>query len=355
MNTSYRTASTASELVQKALSFNLRVWSAEKLRSVLDRSEPFGRASQAIVGVSAHNTPALEDLLKAERLTGTTERDPTQRRHDYTYFDKGNYFILVEDMKQELATIVAVQYPIKPREGKDKTFPVPYCHPLARGPFMPYDEKEERRRDRQEQADHERQLDNKRRKMRLLERMREELKQVEEEARIGELRRTQSTSNLRRRATFHGRGAAEVTDDYQEFVDVGEIPESAAASGFLASHAYTAASGNSVNITSNTATTSTGGLQPRSSLPPSLLDKLHHEVVTSRKMNGALARKRDTTMGPPPVPDKQRMLRKSRSTNTMRLPKRDEASKPGYCESCRQKFADFKEVRTISTKSEQLF
>ena len=160
-------------------------------------------------------------------------------------------------------------------------------------------------------------------------------KQLEEEARVrGELRRTQSMSNLRRRATFHGRSATEATDERVYDDEDCEIPESAAASGYLASHAYTAASGNSVSITSNTATTSTGGLQPRTSLPPVLLDKLHHEVVTSRKTAGAPQRKHDNTMGPPPVPDKQRMLRKSRSTNTMRLPKRDEATKPGYCESC---------------------
>jgi len=45
-------------------------------------------------------------------------------------------------------------------------------------------------------------------------------------------------------------------------------------------------------------------------------------------------------MGPPeklPQPG----LRKSKSTNTLRLPKRDEGSKPGYCESCRVKFDDF--------------
>lgn len=72
---------------------------------------------------------------------------------------------------------------------------------------------------------------------------------------------------------------------------------------------------------------------------------MQHEVVTSRKVLNAATRGKDTSMGPPPLPERQRILRKSRSTNTMRLPKRDETSKPGYCESCRQKFPDFKEVR----------
>ncbi|KAG6369670.1 DBF zinc finger-domain-containing protein [Boletus reticuloceps] len=48
-------------------------------------------------------------------------------------------------------------------------------------------------------------------------------------------------------------------------------------------------------------------------------------------------------MGPPDdIPNRPNaLLRKSRSTNTLRLPKRDEGSKPGYCESCRVKFDDF--------------
>ena len=42
-----------------------------------------------------------------------------QKRHGYTYFSKTSYFVLVEDMKQELATIAAVEYPIeKGRTGK---------------------------------------------------------------------------------------------------------------------------------------------------------------------------------------------------------------------------------------------
>jgi regulatory subunit for Cdc7p protein kinase len=51
-------------------------------------------------------------------------------------------------------------------------------------------------------------------------------------------------------------------------------------------------------------------------------------------------------MGPPArVPGRPNVLRKSRSTNTLRLPKREEGKKPGYCESCRIRFDDFKLVR----------
>lgn len=306
--------------------------------------------------VQSHNAPALEALLKAEKLTGTTERDPTQKRHDYVYFEKSSYFVLVEDLKQELATITAIQYPGKSRDGKEKTlYPVLFNDPRSRGPFVPYDEREERKREKQEQAEKDRHDDQQKRKQRLLEYSREKRKQAEAEAeaqRHNELRRSQSLTNLRRRATYNGRGTnASLADLDGEYGGEHDIPESAAASGYLASHAYTAASGNSVSITSATGTTSTSGLPLRHSaaLPRGLLDRLAHEVVTSTRVSSQPPRSRkdsiSTNMGPPPLPDKQRMLRKCRSTNTMRLPKRDEASKPGYCESCRQKFQDFNEVR----------
>jgi len=50
-------------------------------------------------------------------------------------------------------------------------------------------------------------------------------------------------------------------------------------------------------------------------------------------------------MGPPVgVPQRHAVLKKSKSTTTIKLPKREEGSKPGYCESCRSKFNDFREV-----------
>jgi len=121
--------------------------------------------------------------------------------------------------------------------------------------------------------------------------------------------------------------------------------ESANASGYLASGGYIAASGNSVGITSTTGTTSTttDGSLTKLQLPPGLRGRLQQEVVTSRRFAGSGKSKEKGDMGPPAeIPDR-RGLRKSRSTNTLRLPKRDEGSKPGYCESCRVRFEDFKE------------
>ena len=66
-----------------------------------------------------------------KHLHGTTERDPTQKRHDFHYFSRSRCFVLVENMKQELATIHALEHPItKGRDGVElAAWPVLHCHP----------------------------------------------------------------------------------------------------------------------------------------------------------------------------------------------------------------------------------
>ena len=284
-------------------------------------------------------------LLESERLHGTSERDPTQKRHDFVYFSKNSYFVLVEDIRQELQTIVAMEYSItKSRDGREKGgWPVLHCDPRARGPFLPYDEKEERRVEKAEQAEHDRERDLARRKAKLREQERRRRAQLDA-LKKGDLRRTVSMHNMRRRLS-QGEEFADCVD-----LEVEGDPESAAASGYLASGNYVAASGNSVGITSTTGTTSTAGLSLRSlHLPRNIAGKLNKEIVTSRRLSQFLPTVgKENAMGPPlTIPDRpQRTLRKSRSTNTMRLPKRDEGSKPGYCESCRVKFEDFHQVTT---------
>ena len=280
----------------------------------------------------------------------TTERDSTQKRHGFTYFSKGTYFVLVEDMRQELATIAAAEYAVrKGRDGQEKpSWPILYCHPLARGPFMPYDEREEQRRERADKADRLREQERARRKARLREEERRRQAQAQAQATQHELRRSVSMHNLHRRASLGDVGFAR--DGFVDLdADFGDgDTQSANASGYLASGAYMAASGNSVGITSTTGTTSAAGNTLRNlQLPPGLRGRVQQQVVTSRRVvSGAEGKEK---MGPPPnIPEKQHLLRKSRSTNTLRLPKREEGVKPGYCESCRVKFEDFKQVRWLA-------
>ncbi|CDO76723.1 hypothetical protein BN946_scf184796.g17 [Trametes cinnabarina] len=352
--------SAVDSLVQKARSFNMKIWSAAKLDNILDRCDA-PRISPATGSLPTRAQQLSKErnlarLLETERLHGTTERDPTQRRHDYIYFSKESYFVLVEDLRQELATIITAEYPIsKSRDGKERgAWPVLHCHPKARGPFIQYDEREERRRQKAERSDQERRLERARRKAQLKQRERKRRAQLQ--ARIAaahqrqqhDLRRCASMNNLQRRATYPDPGMEGLVDLDAEFGEAENV-ESAHASGYLASGAYVAASGNSVGITSTTGTTSTAGVPFRTlQLPPALREKLQHQVTTSRRatISASASHKEasNNSMGPPTtIPERAKFLRKSKSTNTLRLPKRDEASKPGYCECCRVKFEDFKE------------
>ncbi|KIJ18843.1 hypothetical protein PAXINDRAFT_109208 [Paxillus involutus ATCC 200175] len=343
-------------LVEKAQAFDMKIWNTAKLDSILERcdvpaptmmSTKHPQGAQTTPPVSTTNQRNLTRLLASERLHGTTtERDPTQKRHDFRYFSKSSCFVLVEDVKQELATIHALEYPIhKGRDGKEHgAWPVLYCHPNARGPFIDFDERERRRWERSRRADEDKETERQQRVAR-------ELKQKKQaqtkllSCKSGDLRRSVSMNNLHRQ--FANAGMEELVD---LDVDFQEVQESANASGYLASTgAYIAASGNSVRITSTTGTTSTAGGALRAlELPASLRGRIQQQVITSRKVS-SLAVGKDTTnrkpgtMGPPVgIPERQNaLLRKSRSTNTLRLPKRDEGSKPGYCESCRMKFEDF--------------
>ncbi|EGO25725.1 hypothetical protein SERLADRAFT_415182 [Serpula lacrymans var. lacrymans S7.9] len=345
-------------LVQKALKWGMKIWNTIKLDSILERCDvPALPASTSSRPIATQGTPSattsnqrsLTRLLASERLHGTTtERDPTQKRHDFRYFSKSSYFVLVEDVRQEVATIHALEYPIsRGRDGKEKgAWPTLHCHPKARGPFIEFDEKERRRWEKSQKAEADKEKER-------IQKVARELKrkaQAQMAARkTGDLRRSVSMNNLHRRA----QDAYDGLDEFNDFDgDCGENQDSANASGYLASTgtgAYIAASGNSVGITSTTGTTSNAGNAFRTlDLPASLRGRIQQQVVTSRKVSTVAAGKeqdvkRAGTMGPPVgIPERPHaMLRKSRSTNTLKLPKREEGSKPGYCESCRVKFDDF--------------
>ena len=324
--------------MRKAKQFGMKIWDTAKLDSVLERCYVPAPSTMAVTHGPSRS---LTSLLESERKHGTTsERDPTQKRHDYHYFSKGSYFILVEDIRQELATIAALEYPVsRTSDGKERgSWPFPHCHPLARGPFIEYNEKEERRREKQERYDRERE------EVKAAEVKKLKVKQIQRKQH--DLRRSVSMSNLQREAQKNF-----VPDD-EENID--SAANGINASGHLGS--YVAASGNSVGITSTFGTTSTvgAGSSIRSGLtqlPPQLRDRLQNQVVTTRrtlatdKGSGMSKASASSAMMPPPdIPERKHLLRKSKSTNTLRLPKRDEKSKPGYCESCRQKFENFSTV-----------
>ncbi|KAH9942302.1 Dfp1/Him1, central region-domain-containing protein [Epithele typhae] len=371
-------------LLDKARSFNMKIWSANKLHNILDRCDAPRGPSGTTGSLPSRHDP-LATLLKSEQLHGTMERDPTQRRPDWTYFSKNTYFVLIEDLRQELATINATEYPItRTKDGREiGGWPVLHCHPLARGPFLLYDEREERRRVKAERSEKERIEDRARRKLRLQLHKRKAQQQLVRARALQthqlhaqaqahaqhqhDLRRSASLNNLRRRATAPDASAAskhpdidlddEFPDDEREGAQARD--ESVIASGYLASGAYMAASGNSVSLTSTTGTTSTGGTLLRSlQLPPGFKEKMQNQVPMKRLGSGvgpSVDRaNKENSMGPPTtIPAQAKPLRKSKSTTTLKLPQRDEATKPGYCECCRLKFEDFREH--VLTKKHRKF
>jgi regulatory subunit for Cdc7p protein kinase len=339
-------------VVKEALRFGMKIWNMYKLESVLDRCMSTGTFTATPIQpqgtpVAASGSTHLKGLLESERRGGPLERDPTQKRHDFRYFSKGSYFVLVEDMWQQLAPVAIQEYTVKrDRDGTERgDWPMLHCHPCARGPFIEFDERERRKWEKQERQEREQEAARASARKRSLERRRkeEQLRMQAQTRRAGDLRRTVSLANLRRHESN-----PEVLD---LDADGSFAPDSANASGYLASGPgnYTAASGNSVGITSTTGTTSTVGNGIRGlQLPASLQEKLQRQVVTSRKFstNGDADKENACVMGPPSaIPERrQGFLKKAKSTNTLRLPKREEGSKPGYCESCRAKFEDFTKV-----------
>ncbi|KAF9484458.1 hypothetical protein BDN70DRAFT_989551 [Pholiota conissans] len=355
----------ARSLVAKAMEYEMKIWNSTKLASVLDRcltdtTVKNISATRHTAGPSAGPNRSLSRLLQTEKIHGTTERDPTQRRHDWHYFSRGSVFVLVEDIHQQLATIAAHEYPIVKDKSARKPWPVLYCHPLARNPFGPFDEKEQKRYEKQlnnEKKDEvQRDMAKKQKLLEALKRKAETTQSLKaaaiSNAGGANLRKSISVSNLRRRyshpvAGQHGGGGLIDLD-----ADEDEI-EPANASGYNPSAAgmnYIAASGNSVGITSNTGTTSTSSrFQRNINGASAFTDKFGRHVVTSLKMSTKEKVEAGPSNNPMGPPTKVPMLRKSKSTNTMKLPKRDEGAKPGYCESCRVKFEDFT-MHTTSTK-----
>ena len=344
------------------MDFGMKIWSTAKLDSVLERclapiaAEPSTLASSRVIappsGLSAatNTQRPLSRLLQSERLHGTHERDPTQKRHDFSYFSRSSYFVLVEDLRQELATIAAFEYiAVRNSAGKQKaTWPVLHCHPYSRGPFIEFNEREKRRWQKSLMADSSEVHEAEETCLPVMTKtgMHGATRQLHA-MRGGDLRRSVSMNNLHRRA-------AHTTTTLYGMVDLDpDNQDSANASGYLASTgtggAYMAASGNSVGITSTTGTTSNHARNTLRNLQLSaaLRGRIQQQVITSRKYpaDASTQAKATFAMGPPDhIPNKPTMLRKCQSTNTLRLPKREEGSKPGYCENCRIKFEDFRGV-----------
>ncbi|KAF8504235.1 Dfp1/Him1, central region-domain-containing protein [Hysterangium stoloniferum] len=316
------------KLVRDAVQMDKKIWSVSKLESILSRLVPSNNITNKLKG--DERLPPLTQLLQNERLNGTTlERDPKEKRHDYQYFSKGSYFLLVEDIKNELAPIAIMEYSAPARNSdKAPAYPVLYMDSRARSPFVKYDDKEARRQEKLEASEKLKDAEKAQHRVKI----KELLKAQREEVR--KLNKT-----LKRRASM-----SQLTVKTVNRLSPHDFPDEAShsgggfnqlvASGYgpsttgLGGNAYLAASANSVTITSTTTTSFARTIGGTARLPPNLRERLGHQVVMSRRLE---ANKENN----------EPRLRKAKSTTTMRLPAREETKKPGYCEACRVKFEDF--------------
>ncbi|KAK0547266.1 Cdc7p-Dbf4p kinase complex regulatory subunit [Tilletia horrida] len=96
----------ANDIAYKAKELGIKVWHHSKLNTILNML--LGDQSTTV------NQAAKEDLgtlLRREKVEGTTERDPTAPRADYYYFSKNVHYLLVEDATKEHRPIMTQEFP----------------------------------------------------------------------------------------------------------------------------------------------------------------------------------------------------------------------------------------------------
>ncbi|KAH7096429.1 hypothetical protein BKA62DRAFT_662815 [Auriculariales sp. MPI-PUGE-AT-0066] len=311
----------------------------------------------------------LGRLLQSEKLRGTTEeRDPTAKRADYRYFNRGVYFSLCEDLNHREVTLWAHEYPRYsvpvPRPSdhakskaalKDDNPPWPVLHadPRANNPFAPYNEKVEQRRVKREQEAqqfddlvHRRKLDLKRQKA-------NRIRALAEESGHPPAAREQLMGDLHVDIVM--------TRPAQDEPDASAMNGTGLGTDACGSAAYWGASGNSIPLSATTTTTSFAALRE-------LSFGRDNSIVFPAAMNSTLKLVGPAFPAATPVPatdsgkenapvanpsvDRARMpppnanaIRRSKSVGSLRVQvhKKEKASKGGYCENCRVRFEDIHE------------
>ncbi|KAG8995906.1 hypothetical protein FRB90_012875 [Tulasnella sp. 427] len=353
-------------LILKAIQLSIKLWDSNKLDSMLGRlltpppktdarkrlaTTARPKSLQSLNAADRSNV-TLSHLLQAEKQSGiTTERDPKAKRHDYAYFPKNTHFLLIQDCDEAYAPVAVKDYG-RWQKGDKPTWPVLNLDGVgysnrSRAPVFGW-------RPEMDQAPA--------RKAGLSTASRKpDLRKTVSLQGLNRKRTSISGENLLqpppsfRRPDSTGNGSGSVAPSkYHSGASrpsFGSVSLASAASG-LPSQGYVAASGNSAILTSNIAsTTSTTGLLREADIMPGR-KALHRQVVMNRTFGRQQAattesKDNDTALleAEPKTKDqavvRPHVLRKSKSTNTMRLPPREETKKPGYCENCRVKFEDF--------------
>lgn len=126
------------DILVKAKGFGIKVWQFEKLQNVLMR---LMKLSPRDLEAPANTKQDLSQMLEKEKVFGSTERDPATARSSWHYFDKSACYVLVEDATLEYRPIMCTefQYTRENRlQGLPPPWPVIYGQTAGRCPFTYY-------------------------------------------------------------------------------------------------------------------------------------------------------------------------------------------------------------------------
>ncbi|BEI93977.1 uncharacterized protein CcaverHIS019_0604360 [Cutaneotrichosporon cavernicola] len=94
------------DLRSKAEEYGIKVWTVKKLSEMLDTLDPINIVERG----------SLSHMLADERLHGTRERDESAPRPDHYYFRPGSKYVLIEDGTGKNRTIMVKEYSAKEQD-----------------------------------------------------------------------------------------------------------------------------------------------------------------------------------------------------------------------------------------------
>lgn len=268
---------------------------------------------------AAETKPSLPYLLRAEQITGSTyERDPTATRSDYVYFNRSNGYLLVEDISGEYTPAHAKEYDQRisaAYEDNETEWPTLFGGQDGRGAFF---------RASRSHVPPLPAFPN--------------LPKVETEPVFVAAKGIDDGPLLRRAVSMNGLRA-------------GQPPRTRAQHSAANLEAYQIASGNSQIITSNIASgTSTTTTRSGQVIGAGGGNSLAKGIIIDKRLArlGSKAKKHVVTLGRLNADDPRGLLKRSLTANQKPMSSvkavREHVPKPGYCENCRIRYEDFKEV-----------
>lgn len=124
------------DILVKAQGFGIKVWQFEKLQNVMMRLMKLSPRD-----LEAPTKQDLSQMLEKEKVYGTSERDPATARSTFHYFDKSACYVLVEDATLEHRPIMCLEFTYTREERINREpppWPVVYGQTPGRCPFTYY-------------------------------------------------------------------------------------------------------------------------------------------------------------------------------------------------------------------------